>query len=64
MIKAAILVAVYLTDSRLVSPIGAGLLRIAMIYGWLANRTAGHANLRKAEESAHRRREKRARENC
>ncbi|MEQ5787668.1 hypothetical protein J3454_07175 [Erythrobacter sp. NFXS35] len=58
-----ILVAVYLTDSRLAPPVGAGLLLIAIIYGWLANRRAGRANLRKAEEAAHRQREERARKN-
>lgn len=57
-----ILVAVFLTDSRLAPPVGAGLLLIAVVYGWLTNRNASRANLRKAEEATHRQREERARE--
>jgi hypothetical protein len=58
----AILVAVYLTDSRLAPPVGAALLLIALLYGWLANRTASRANLRRAEDTTHRQREERAHE--
>ncbi|WP_296721456.1 hypothetical protein [Erythrobacter sp.] len=56
----AILVAVYLTDARLAPPVGAALLLIAMLYGWIVNRRASRANLRKAEEATHRQREERA----
>jgi len=56
----AVIVATYLTDARLAPPVGAALLFIALMYGWLANRSAGRANLRKAEEATRRQREKRA----
>lgn len=58
----AIVVAVYLTDARLAPPVGAALLLVAVIYGWLVNRRASRANLRKAEEATHRQREERARD--
>ncbi len=57
-----ILIATYLTDSRLAPPVGAGLLFLALMYGWLSNRHAGRANLRQAEEATRRQREERAHE--
>jgi uncharacterized membrane protein YfcA len=56
-----ILLASYLTDSRLTPPIGAALLFAAMFYAWRKNRAAGRANFREAEEATHRQREERAR---
>jgi hypothetical protein len=56
-----ILIVTYLTDSRLAPPVGAALLFIGLMYGWLANRKAGRANLRKAEQATHEQREERAR---
>lgn len=56
----AILVATYLTDARLAPPVGAALLFFALMYGWLANRSAGRSNLRKAEDATRRQREERA----
>jgi hypothetical protein len=58
----AILIATYLTDARLAPPVGAVMLFVALMYGWLANRSAGRANWRKAEDAAHRQREERAQE--
>lgn len=67
MLKAAIiiaglviLIAAFLTDSRLAPPVGAALLFFALMYGWFANRQGGPDNIRKAEEATHRQREKRA----
>ncbi|MBI1402377.1 MAG: hypothetical protein GC147_04095 [Porphyrobacter sp.] len=56
----AILVAAWLADARLAPPLGAAMLLGGLIYGWLANRRAGRANLREAEEATRRQREERA----
>lgn len=53
----ATLVATLLTQSFLAPPIGAAVLFAVMLAGWLNQRNASRANLRKAEEAAHRQRE-------
>lgn len=67
MLRAAILVIIiatvivtYLTGSFIAPPIGAALLFVALLYGWLVNRSASRDNWRESEEATRRQREERA----
>lgn len=58
----ATLIATLVTQSFVAPPIGAGVLFAVLLAGWLYQRNASRANLRKAEDATHRQREDRARE--
>lgn len=67
MMKAAILIivlatviATYLTRSFIAPPVGAAVLFVFLLAGWLYNRGASRANWRESEEATHRQREARA----
>ncbi|MEE4154585.1 MAG: hypothetical protein V2I27_10540 [Erythrobacter sp.] len=53
----AVTIATFFIETRLAPFVGAALLFAGMIYGWLANRSAGEANRERAERATHRQRE-------
>ncbi len=52
----AVTIATFFIETRLAPVIGAALLFAGILYGWAANRSAGTANQRRADEATERQR--------
>ncbi|WP_073973337.1 hypothetical protein [Erythrobacter donghaensis] len=62
LIVLATILATYFVDSFIAPPIGAALLFVVLLAGWLYNRGDSRANRQRSEEATRRQREERARD--